>query len=47
MFTVPFVVEAATPDELEHVLADAARMLKVLLVLCRGRYRRLTEAAFG
>lgn len=46
-FTVPFIVEAATPEELAHIMAEAPRPLKVLLVLCRGRYRRLTQAAFG
>lgn len=47
VFTVPFIADAATPEELEHILAEAPCMMKVLLVVSRGRYRRMTQAAFG
>lgn len=46
-FTVPFIAEAATPEELERVLAGMPAIIKVVLRLFGGRYARMTTAAFG
>ncbi len=46
-FTVPFVAEAATPVELGELLELAPLLVRLVLVVNRGRYRRLVAAAFG
>ncbi len=45
-FAVPFLVESAEPDEMEHLLDTAGAPLRLLLLLTRGRYARRTRAAF-
>ncbi len=47
IFTVPFVISEASSQELEHVWASAPAPFKVLHLAARGRYRRMTERAFG
>lgn len=46
-WTIPWVMDAATPEEKEVLLDDAPFMMKVLWVASRGRFVRLEKAAFG
>lgn len=47
LFTVPFILAEATPDELAHLWSSAPAPFKVIQVICRGRHHRLTERALG
>jgi hemerythrin-like domain-containing protein len=47
LFTVPFVLSEATPDELASLWDAAPLPFRIIEVMCRGRYRRLTERALG
>jgi hemerythrin-like domain-containing protein len=46
-FSVPFIVSYMTPEVRDHQLRNAPAALRVLWRLTRGRYARLTTAAFG
>lgn len=47
LFTVPFIITEATPEEHAHLWADAPAPFKAIHLACRGRYQRLTERALG
>ena len=47
LFTVPFVISEATPDEHARLWASAPTPFKAIHVACRGRFHRLTERALG
>lgn len=46
-WTIPWLMDEATPAEKEVLLADAPFMMKVLWVASRGRFVRLEHAVFG
>ena len=46
-FTVPWFMEAATPDEQGTMLADAPFAFRLLWHVTRRRYRRMAHDAFG
>ncbi|MGZ4726837.1 MAG: hemerythrin domain-containing protein [Acidimicrobiales bacterium] len=47
LFSAPWLMSMMTADERRNVLAAAPKPVHLLWVLTRGRYRRLTERAFG
>lgn len=47
LFTVPFVLSEATPEELDRSWATAPTPFKVLYLASRGRYRRMADRALG
>jgi hypothetical protein len=46
-FTLPWVVEGATPAERAHIFASAPFAFKALYYATRRRYRRMSAAAFA
>jgi hypothetical protein len=46
-FAIPFVVDAATPEEFDRVFEKAPGALKVFYRLTRGRHARLAARALG
>jgi hemerythrin-like domain-containing protein len=47
LFTVPFIISEATPEEHALMWPDAPLPFKAIYLACRGRYLRLTERALG
>ncbi|WP_421120581.1 hemerythrin domain-containing protein [Aquihabitans daechungensis] len=47
LFTVPFIISEATPEEHARLWADAPLPFKAIHLACRGRYRKLTDRALG
>ena len=47
LFTVPFVLSEASPEEFEAAWDGAPLPFKAIYLATRGRYRRLTERAVG
>jgi hypothetical protein len=47
MFTVPWFMATAAPEEAAHTFADAPLAMKVVHALTRRRYARLAVQAFG
>ena len=46
-FAIPFVVDAATPEQYAVIFATAPTPLRILLRLTRGRHARLAARALG
>ena len=46
-FTVPFLAASVTPELREQLLGGAPAPLRILYRMTKGRYARLTVAAFG
>lgn len=46
-WALPWMERVATPQELASVLAKGGRVLRLLLVLTRGGYRRRERLIFG
>jgi len=47
LYTVPFIISEATPEEYVRLWADAPLPFKAIYVAFRGRFQRLTERALG
>jgi hemerythrin-like domain-containing protein len=47
LFTIPWVMAAATPDEQKRMLAEVPFFFRAVWWASRGRYRRMDAAAFG
>jgi hemerythrin-like domain-containing protein len=47
LYTVPFIVSEATPDEYARMWVDAPLPFKAIYFACRGRFRRLADRALG